>query len=201
VTTCVDVRGLIPEAALELLSGTERAEVLDHLDGCESCRELMHDLSEVADDLVLLAPNGEPPSGFEQRVLARIVPVRPRRRRAVVAGAIAAAVLAVVAFAAGRAVSSTSSVREVAMRAPSGEVVGDAYLHGGDPTWVFVAVPGWSNNSTAYRLRVTYLDGTTSEIKGSGSWGTVLPGDPEQVRELAVIGDDGSVWCTALLTA
>ncbi|MEY2451187.1 MAG: hypothetical protein QOD92_761 [Acidimicrobiaceae bacterium] len=197
---CADVQVMLPEAALGLLPGEQRADVLAHVEGCVSCRELMHDLSAVTDDLVLLAPNGEPASGFEQAVLARLSPPRPRRRGPVVAGAVAAVLLAVVAFAAGRIMSDTPvPVREVAMRAPSGKVVGDAYVHGDDPSWVFVAVPGWTDASNEYRLRVTYVDGNTTEVPGSGSWGTILPGNPGRIRELALVGVDGRVWCTALV--
>ncbi|MEY2421685.1 MAG: hypothetical protein QOI95_1752 [Acidimicrobiaceae bacterium] len=199
MSICVDVEPLLPEAALGLLSGGERADVLAHLDGCAGCRELMHELSGVADDLVLLAPTGEPPSGFEERVLSQIG-ASPARRHWPVVGSIAAALLIVVAFAIGRAQSSPGSeVHEVTMRAPSGQVVGDAYLHGTDPTWVFVAVPGWTDASNEYRLRVTFADGTTTDVSGSGSWGAVLPVDAAKVRELSLVGTDGKVWCSALV--
>jgi hypothetical protein len=79
-------------------------------------------------------------------------------------------------------------------------VVGDAYLHG-DPAWVFVAVPGWTDSAKEYRLRVTLADGTTTEFAGSGSWGAMLPVDASSVRELALIGDDGRVWCSASVAA
>jgi hypothetical protein len=198
VSAHVDVQALTPEAALGLLAGSERAAVLEHLDGCEECRELMHDLSSVADDLVLLAPSAEPPAGFEQRVLSRLGANRARRRWPLVIAGIAAALLAVVGFALGRAGSGPSSpVQEVAMRASSGRVVGEAYLHGHDPTWVFVAVSGWTDSSTDYRLRVTFADGTTTEVLGAGAWGTVLPVHSSQVRELSVVGSDGRMWCSA----
>jgi hypothetical protein len=193
------VEPLIPEAALGLLSGSERAAVLDHLDSCDDCRELMHELSAVADDLLLLAPNAEPSSGFEQRALAGIGATRGRRRWPVVVGAVAATLLAVVGFAFGRANSSSppQPVHEISMRAPSGRVVGDAYLHGDDPTWVFVAVPGWNDTTTEYHLRVTFTDGATTEVAGAGSWSTVLPVDASRVRELELVGADGRVWCSA----
>jgi hypothetical protein len=198
VSAHVDIQALTPEAALGLLSGTERTEVLEHLGGCEQCRELMHELSAVADELVLLAPQAEPPAGFEQRVLARMGATRGRRRWPLVVGTIAASLLAVVGFALGRAGSGSSpSVHEVAMRAPSGRVVGDAYLHGDDPTWVFVTVPGWTDRSTDYRLRVTFADGTTTDVPGAGSWGTVLSADSGEVRELSLLDADGRVWCSA----
>ena len=89
MTTCGDVQALSPEGALGLLSGGDRAAVLDHLDTCEDCRELMHELTTVADSLVLLAPNAEPSSGFEQRVLERIDATRRRRRWPIVVAAAA----------------------------------------------------------------------------------------------------------------
>jgi hypothetical protein len=189
---------MTPEAALGLLAGNERAEVLDHIDGCEECRELMHELSTVADGLVLLAPSAEPPAGFEQRVLARIGAVRGRRRWPIAVGAAAALLLAVVGFAVGRTGSApSSSVREVAMRAPSGRVVGDAYLHGDSPSWVFVTVQGWTDTSSDFRLRINFADGSTTDVTGAGSWGTVLPPDSGQVQGLSLIGADGKVWCSA----
>jgi hypothetical protein len=200
VSAHLDLQELTAEAALGLLSGSERAAVLDHLDSCERCRDLMHELSVVADGLVLLAPAAEPPSGFEQRVLQRIAATRRRQRWPVVVAGIAAALLAVVGFAVGRSLTEAPSVREVAMRAPSGRVVGDAYLHGDDPAWVFVAVPGWTDTAKEYRLRVTLADGTTTELPGSGSWGTMLSVDSSEVRELALVGTDGRVWCSASVT-
>lgn len=199
MTACADVRALCPEAALGLLSGTERAVVLDHVDQCESCRELMHELSSVSDELALLAPNAEPPAGFEQRVLGRLGATRPRRRWPIALGAVAAAVMAVVAFALWRADDGSSpSVHQVAMHTASGRVVGDAYIHGGDPTWVFVAVPGWQDgSSTEYRLRVTFADGAATEVAGSGSWATTLPVDAARVTELSLVDGDGKVWCSA----
>jgi len=204
--TCADVRAMCPEAALGLLSGSDRAIVLDHIEQCEPCRELMHELSAVSDELVLLAPNGEPPAGFEQRVLSRVgagpgeAAPSGRRRWRVLVGASATAVLAVIAiaFSLSRADGGSSSVQEIEMRAASGRVVGEAYLHDNDPTWVFVTVPGWkSDTSRKYWLRVTFADGATTEVSGSGSWGTVLPVDAAGVRELSLIDTDGKVWCSA----
>jgi hypothetical protein len=189
---------LAAEAALDLIGGTERAALLLHLDGCEACRELVHQLSATADDLVLLAPESEPPAGFEQRVLARLGADR-RRRWPVVAGAAAAVLLLVVGFALGDARRNEgANVREVAMRTPSGRVVGDAYLHEGDPSFVFAAVPGWKDELTEYKLRVTLSDGSTTQATGAGSWGTIVASS-SGVRSVVLIGADGRVWCSASL--
>ena len=60
------------ELALGLLTGPERATGLSHLAACPSCREQVDELARVADRLLLLAPEAEPPAGFESRVLAAV---------------------------------------------------------------------------------------------------------------------------------
>src|SRR5438105_4475637 len=83
---CAQFATVAPEMALGILSGNERAVALDHLAGCPACQEHLDDLVRVADNLLLLGPAGEPPIGFESRVLARIQaeaapPVGPSHRR------------------------------------------------------------------------------------------------------------------------
>ena len=51
-----------------------------HVNGCARCQALVNELTEAADALPLLAPEIEPPVGFEQRVLSS---GRARRRRSV----------------------------------------------------------------------------------------------------------------------
>ena len=70
--TCAEFAALAPELALDLLSGDERAAALAHLAGCRSCQTNLDELARTADALLLLAPSGEPPAGFESRVLARL---------------------------------------------------------------------------------------------------------------------------------
>ncbi|HEX4821384.1 MAG TPA: zf-HC2 domain-containing protein [Acidimicrobiales bacterium] len=194
--TCADVDLLAGEAAFGLVSGAERAELLAHLDTCDRCRALVLELAEVADAVVVAGPEAEPPSGFEQRVLAQFDVVRPRRRWPVVVGSVAAAVLLVVAFGLGRTGSGSSQFREVAMQTPSGRTVGEAYLHSGSPSWVFADVPGWTGDGTKFQLEVTLADGTTMhDTGGAGSWGVLVP-DSRQVRTVALIDDNGQVWCS-----
>lgn len=194
--TCADVDLLAGEAAFGLVSGAERAELLAHLDTCDRCRALVLELAEVADAVVVAGPEAEPPSGFEQRVLAQFDVVRPRRRWPVVVGSVAAAVLLVVAFGLGRTGSGSSQFREVAMQTPSGRTVGEAYLHSGSPSWVFADVPGWTGDGTKFQLEVTLADGTTMhDTGGAGSWGVLVP-DTRQVRTVALIDDNGQVWCS-----
>src|SRR5262249_21879204 len=81
---CAEIRELAPELALGIVDGEQRARALEHLADCPDCRRRLEELSEVADELLLLAPHREPPVGFEERALAPLEPApKPRRRRRV----------------------------------------------------------------------------------------------------------------------
>ena len=78
--SCDEFAEVAAELALGVLTGRERAAALAHLDGCESCREQVRELTMVQDELLALLPSQEPPAGFESRVLERIgitVPGQP----------------------------------------------------------------------------------------------------------------------------
>jgi Putative zinc-finger len=52
---CEEVRDLAPELALGIADGAERAEALRHLSACAECRRALEQLSQVADELLVLA--------------------------------------------------------------------------------------------------------------------------------------------------
>jgi len=70
--SCDEFAEVAAELALGVLTGRERAAALAHLDGCESCRELVRELTMTGEELLALLPSREPPPGFETRVLERI---------------------------------------------------------------------------------------------------------------------------------
>ena len=70
--SCDEFAGVAAELALGVLTGRERAAALAHLDGCESCREQVRELTMAQDELLALLPSQEPPAGFESRVLDRL---------------------------------------------------------------------------------------------------------------------------------
>ena len=70
VIGCAAARERAPELALGTLTGAERAEVLLHVNGCARCQASVDEFAEIADVLPHLAPEAEPPLGFERRVLA-----------------------------------------------------------------------------------------------------------------------------------
>jgi hypothetical protein len=101
MTGCDRHRDDLAELVLDVLPAESRASVVDHVSTCVGCEERVAAMRRVVDDLLLLAPAVEPPSGFETRALSRLpgaVAVRrlaPRRR---IAAALAVAAIAAVAL-------------------------------------------------------------------------------------------------------
>ncbi|HEY5394588.1 MAG TPA: zf-HC2 domain-containing protein [Trebonia sp.] len=67
--TCAQVRDVVAELALGVLTGRERGSALAHLEGCRACREDVSLLMVAGGQLLELLPPAEPPAGFETRVL------------------------------------------------------------------------------------------------------------------------------------
>jgi hypothetical protein len=77
---CGEFAEVAAELALGVLTGRERAAALAHLDGCESCREQVRELTMTGEELLGLLPSREPPAGFESRVLDRLGLSAPRHQ-------------------------------------------------------------------------------------------------------------------------
>jgi len=167
---CDELRDALTDVATGTADGVARAAVGEHLAACDRCREELSALSAAADEVLLLAPEQEPPADFEGRVLARIAggsgrPVAVRRHRAR-RRALAVAAGACLALAGGAAVwTATAPDRElaaayrdtldvangrsfaaaelVARDAGPGETprtVGTVFVYDGDPSWAYVVV-------------------------------------------------------------
>lgn len=67
---CLEVRPLLPELAAGAIAGDERARGLGHVASCPDCRRELSEFTKPADALLLLAPQVDPPPGFESSVLA-----------------------------------------------------------------------------------------------------------------------------------
>jgi hypothetical protein len=170
--SCAQLHEVAPELALGVLGGAERAEAIIHVNGCARCQALVNELTEVADALPMLAPEHEPPPGFEQRVLAA---GRARRRRSVrrwVASiAAAAAAAAILSITIVRVVDAGNDSPAAAARKPVEArmvtMVGDwpagwAYVTNAHS--VAVAVNYNNFPSGDYRVVVTPRGGTSATI-------------------------------------
>ena len=94
---CHETREMAAELALGIVEGEERGRALQHLAECPDCRAELEKFSELADELLLLAPHREAPVGFESRVLNELLPApqrKPRRRLRLVFAPAAAALAA-----------------------------------------------------------------------------------------------------------
>jgi hypothetical protein len=204
------------ELALGIADGVDRAQALRHLAGCAECRRAVEGLSELADELLMLAPEREPPIGFESRVLARLypLPTAPRRVRrwrrvlAVVAPAAAAAALAVgVVLGATRddirlaqhyratlAEAHGSYFEAARLRAPGEVAAGVVYAYRGTPSWIFVYVDR-AHRSTAYKVELAMTSGKRVPLPSfrldpaTGSAGEAIPVDIHRVAAVRLVGN------------
>jgi len=209
---CAEVREQAPEFALGLLDGDARAEVVHHLDGCAGCRTVITELAETADAIVLLAPEAEPPAGFERRMMEQITGgarrARWRTTRLVAAVAAAAVILSVVTV---RVVDSTRSdpvaapaVATVAMVGNNGITVGQVEVdNSGTGTRLAVTVD-YALPDGDYRIvlapdQAAHRDlGIIPVTGGRGAWSgsTTLPNG---TNELLLVDRAGTVPCSATL--
>jgi hypothetical protein len=136
--TCEELHELAPELALGIADGDRRAAALDHLAGCDGCREELVRLTRSVDAVLATAPAVEPPSGFEVRALSTFEPVAPPPRRRPPLLAAAAAVLAIIALLAAsaaivnsrndRPTEQAASAADASLLAPDGTDVGNVRI-------------------------------------------------------------------------
>jgi hypothetical protein len=213
VGACETYQGELVELALGILTGRERAAALDHLDTCGRCAAEVEELARTADQLLHVAPETEPPVGFEVRLFDRlgVKPPKPRHLRLAGAGpqralllVAAAAVVAVAGFAIGRSQVPSAPAHTTAVRghpaehsadllaAGSRTVVGEAYTLTGQPDWLLMTMD--DGNSTAFvTCELVLSDGHTLALgqfwlsNGYGSWAVRLPGAAASLRGVHVL--------------
>lgn len=180
---CAELADLLAEVATGAASGTDRARVLRHLNDCDDCRQELDELTRVADEVLLIAPEREPPAGFENAVLERIADLtpatepakaRPPRSRRLILYAAAASVLVLGGAGGGAEIAwhASSSARELAasyqetldiaggsyfsaahLVGPDGTSAGTVFFYKGTPSWLFVVVQDAPDGS--YDVMVT----------------------------------------------
>ena len=219
---CAAAEGSLAELALGTLPGEERARVLDHLDRCEACRVEAGRLAAGNDWLLQLAPQVEPPVGFESRLFERLgiddptaSPARRlsrRARAAVVAGVVALALA--LGFGGGwlaDAPPSATAPPTVPGSAASAALVAGARTVGtvatypGSPAWLVMTVRD-ADVSGPVTCEVVLADGhrvpvgTFTLDYGYGAWAARLPVAAGAVRSARVVTADGRLVATGTLT-
>jgi hypothetical protein len=201
------MREALPELALGIADGKQRALALEHIAGCSDCRRALEELSALADELIALAPEREPPPGFENRVLDRLAIRQPRPRRAtrrlrrlafaaaVPAAAAAAALAMSVSYSSDHRLASQYRAalhgahgkyfQSARINTPAGRVAGIVFAYQGSPSWLFYTVQG-RYSSVPYKEQIVTRTGTTITLPPfrliDGSWGIATP---VPVRDIA----------------
>jgi Putative zinc-finger len=211
---CADIRDTLPELALGIAAGDERARMLEHLAGCGNCRRELEELSAVADELIAVGPEHEPAPGFEARVLDRIAtedaPQRSPRRRlrlkrlrlpaAALAGAAAAAIGLTIAFAPDHRLANQYRAaldsahgkyfQSAALRAPDGVRAGTVFAYQGSPSWLFYTLET-PYSKGLYREQLVTRSGRTVHLPRFGlvarSWGVALPVPVRDVARVRLV--------------
>ncbi|MCU1493504.1 MAG: hypothetical protein JWO62_1268 [Acidimicrobiaceae bacterium] len=211
---CESIRDELAELALGVLSGRSRSEVLRHVESCARCAAELEQLSIVADTLVQLAPEIEPPLGFELRIAERLQEAatahRPRRRRRASVLAVAAVVMVVFGFGLGTLTPSHNRQPALANLTSAdlnshGHVLGEVMVSAGSPAWMFMTIESgaWSGKVTC---EVTLAGGKIETIGvfklsgGYGAWGVPLTSPAAQVRSARLIAPDGTVLASAQIS-
>jgi putative zinc finger protein len=209
--TCEEARELAPELALGIATGEERADALRHLAGCAACRRALEELSEVADELLMLVPEHEPPAGFESGVLEGLGARVPRRRRARRIAMRVAAPVAAAAAAVAVMLAVFDDDRELASRyrdtleradgqyfnsarlqGPGGVPAGVVFGYQGRPSWVLVVVDP-EHRAGRYAGELVTKAGQRIPLRSfrldpaTGSWGRAIPMDLRRVSSVRLV--------------
>jgi hypothetical protein len=220
---CQEIRELAPDLALGIVEGEERGRALEHLADCPDCRRRVEELTEIADELLLLAPHREPPVGFESEVLQRVLPApSPKRRRrrfrlvlAPVAAAVAAAgiTLAVVSGDIRDATHYHQTLQQAngkefeaySLYGGGGAFAGTVFSYQGAPNWLLITVDP-AHRSDLKDATLVLDDGSQVKLNwfhldSSGSSGGGLPVDPHRVAVLRLLPGAGGEPLVAHFTS
>jgi len=217
---CPDCAADLPELALGVLTGRERARALSHVESCPRCTEELEQLSDAADDVLKVAPEVEPPLGFEVRLFERMgvtdVPRRTRRRarRWVPAALATAAAVAALVVGLSLALSSPTPPAQnaagparqvsVATLLENGVSVGHVVTHEGAQPWMSMMLADSSARGTVDCVVVTkdgvkHWVGSFTAKNGYGAWLAPLHVDPQNLRTAQVVSPSRTVIATATL--
>jgi hypothetical protein len=218
--TCAGVEAIAAELALGIVPGDERADALRHLATCPACRDRVDELARVADQLLLAAPEEEPPPGFESRVLDRVAAERGpaviqpiRRRRPWLLASVAAAALVVAAsvgalVARGHSPSTASADARITSVGFGGGTwtcrVAAFPGHGSQPTEIVVRLDEPGEVTNWYTVEAVPANGggvvaigRVFVKSGQGTLAATVPAGTGKVRGIRVLETGTTVRYTA----
>lgn len=211
---CHEIRALAAELALGIADGEDRARVLEHVAECADCRREVESFSAVADELLVLAPEQEPPLGFELRVLRALEPPRAKRgHRARWLALAAATVLVAVGITAGAMLIGFRDERRLAdhyratlaqaqgsyfgavrLHDAAGEPAGVVFTYRGSPSWLTITVAS-EHRDSVQGAELVDRSGERLPLASfrlvDGVWGGPLPTGLDSAVAVHLVGEDG----------
>jgi hypothetical protein len=169
------------------------------------CGQMVGDLTRVAEELLLLAPELEPPPGFESRVLAQLGEERRARRfrfRSLVAVAAAVAMLALGGGLVSQIVDgddSPQAVRTALAISSSGRSTCRVVVHGGRPASLVVSLDGPAGSNREYVVEAQPAKGAAIPVgrfalaDGHGLLATTVALDADDLKSVRVFNMDGEL--------
>lgn len=201
---CAELREVSVELALGDLSGAERADALTHLGGCPMCGQMVGDMTRVAEELLLLAPELEPPPGFESRVLAQLTEQRRPRRfrlRSLVAVAAALVMLVLGGGLVAQVVDDDppQAVRTALAISSSGRSTCRVVVQGERPASLVVSLDGPAGANWEYVVEAQPAEGAAIPVgrfalaDGHGLLATTVPVDADELKSVRVFNMEGKL--------
>lgn len=205
---CNELRDVAAELAVGALGGGERARAVAHLSVCPGCRQEAAELTRVADDLLLLAPETEPPPGFESRVQTHLAEHRRpggRASRPRVRMLVAAAALVVAALGGGVLARITAPddgptpVRTALALSASGRSTCRVVVTGGDPASLVLTLDGPAGRATEYVVEAQPREGRAIPVgrfsltDGRGMLAATVGVDGADLRSVRVFDAEGEL--------
>jgi hypothetical protein len=210
---CDETRELLPEIALGIADGADRAQVLEHVADCAECRLELDRQSTIADELLALAPEEEPRPGFELGVLRAIEPPPAKRRSILRPWPALAAAAAAALITAGAMVFAFRDDRRLAdqyratlarahgtyfgsirLSDAAGRPGGVLYRYQGSPSWLLVTVAP-PHRASIERAELVLRSGRRIPLASfrlvDGTWGGSLRVDLREVAAIHLVGRDG----------
>jgi len=216
--SCAQFLDHLEELALGSLDEPVRTELLQHAAECSQCRARLDQLTWVTEQVLVTAPEIEPPAGFEDRVLARIDASQSVHRRAgkgrrwpwLVAAAVAIA-FAVGGFSIGYQQQSAppgvaQAVRSGSIKRLDGSTSGTIVLASTPRPHLLITMDNPRPSNQSVRCILIAPDGHRTDV-GSWSYGDIEQGawavgiDPSLLSSarMEILDSTGNVVANAAL--
>jgi hypothetical protein len=209
---CAELDAVVVELVVGRVDEPRRSELLAHAARCGRCDLLLRDVIAVSDRLLASAPQAEPPTGFETRVVESMGHRERRGRgrrgpRAAVTVAVAAGALVVagIGFLLGRG----SDPEPVVVAAPvvddGGDPVGTMELWTAGAPHLVLEMDGpstWPGTWSCELLddgRWVEVGTWTADDVVDHTWAVAVDGSVLDATEMRIRGGDGTVIASASL--